>query len=103
MAREAEGQRNNRDATNQYHNERWNWDVTPHTHMALEHTFTALGIAYYTMLCQGVECSFAPTLQRCFYCGPDDLQTWKFNADLPLEVFDEWGTEMIKHRSVELP
>ena len=52
MAREAEGQRYHGDATSQYHNDRWNWDVGPHTHMALEHTFTALGFIYYTNLTQ---------------------------------------------------
>ena len=73
--------------------------VSKHTHFLCEVTFTALGVAYYTMLYKGQDYHFQPTLVKKAYgedygCG-HDWKVWHFFDNLPLNVIDVHGNVLV--------
>ena len=69
--------------------------VSKQTHFLCEVTFTALGVAYYTMLYKGLDYQFQPTLVKVAYDkdygGEQDWKVWHFFDNLPLNVIDvQW-------------
>ena len=73
--------------------------VSKHTHFLCEVTFTALGVAYYTMLYKGQDYHFQPTLVKKAY-GEEygagrDWKVWHFFDNLPLHVIDVQGNVLV--------
>ena len=73
--------------------------VSKHTHFLCEVTFTALGVAYYTMLYKGQDYQFQPTLVKKAYGedygGGHDWKVWHFFDNLPLNVIDVHGNVLV--------
>ena len=73
--------------------------VSKHTHFLCEVTFTALGVAYYTMLYKGQDYQFQPTLVKVAYekdyGGEHDWKVWHFFDNLPLNVIDVHGNVLV--------
>ena len=76
--------------------------VSKDTHVVLEITFTTLGVAQYTKLCQGPDYHFQPTLQKISYRGTTDWKVWHFHGDLPLQAFDAQDNLLITTRIMEI-
>ena len=69
--------------------------VSKHTHFLCEVTFTALGVAYYTMLCKDSGYQFQPTLVKKAYTDDKDWKSWHFHDNLPLEAKDVYGNVLV--------
>ena len=64
-------------------------------HLVLEITFTPMGVAYYTMTCQGPHNKFQPMLVKQSYGDVKDWKAWHFYGDLPLQAEDLEGNVLI--------
>ena len=70
--------------------------VSKHTHFLCEVTFTALGVAYYTMLYKGQDYQFQPTLVKKPYDNDEvDWKVWHFHDNLPVSAYDEDGNVLV--------
>ena len=69
--------------------------VSKQTHLLCKVTFSALGVAYYTMLCKGSGYQFQPTLVKKPYDGDKDWKVWHFHDNLPLEAKDVNGNVLV--------
>ena len=69
--------------------------VSKQTHLLCKVTFSALGVAYYTMLCKGSGYQFQPTLVKKPYDGDTDWKVWHFHDNLPLEAKDVNGNVLV--------
>jgi hypothetical protein len=69
--------------------------VSKQTHVICKVTFTALGVAYYTMLCKDSGYQFQPTLVKKAYTDDKDWKVWHFHDNLPLQATDENGNVLI--------
>ena len=70
--------------------------VSKQTHLVCKVTFSALGVAYYTMLCKGSDYQFQPTLVKKPYDnGEVDWKVWHFHDNLPVSAYDEDGNVLV--------
>ena len=73
--------------------------VSKQTHLLCKVTFSALGVAYYTMLYKGQDYQFQPTLVKKAYGedygGGHDWKVWHFFDNLPLNVIDVQGNVLV--------
>ena len=76
--------------------------VNKETHFILKITFTALGVAYYTRLCKGVDYQFQPTLVKKPYKEDTDWKVWHFCDDLPMHATDANGNEYVTCTVMEI-
>ena len=70
--------------------------VSKQTHLLCKVTFSALGVAYYTMLCKGSDYQFQPTLVKKPYDNDEvDWKVWHFHDNLPVSAYDEDGNVLV--------
>ena len=78
-------------------------EVNPIEHIALKFTFTALGLAHYTLQFGGSSSGYASVLRKKFFYLPvRDWKVWHFFGDLPVSRKDLSGATMISSEFVSL-
>ena len=70
-------------------------------HTGIKIRFSPLGVAHYTLLCQGRD--YSSMLQKFTYHHDVDWQEWHFHGNLPLEAYDEKGNMLVTSSFMEEP